>query len=330
MRDVARLAGASLSTVSRVVNGSPVDAALAARVQDAIAVLGYRPNLVASSLRRSDGISSIAGLVFEDVANPFFSAIHRGLEEVLRTRDILTFTGSSDENPDRERKLAEAFAARGVDGLVISPAGGEQSYLTRDRDAGLILVFIDRPPRHIDGDFVVSDNVGGAEAAVQHLIAHGHRRIAFLGDRAEIYTASERLRGFRIALERKGLPYDPLLVVQDLFRPGEANAATRELLRSPEPPTALFTSQNLITIEAVTALHELGLHHDVALVGFDDIPLANVLDPPVTVIAQDAFAIGRGAAEMLITRIDGESGPPRRAVLPVHLIARRSGEIRHK
>jgi LacI family transcriptional regulator len=327
MRDVAQLARVSLSTVSRVVNGSPVDATLAARVQDAVAILGYRQNLVASTLRRSSGVSSIAGLVFEDVANPFFASIHRGLEEVLRTRDILTFAGSSDENPDRERQLAEAFAARGADGLVISPAGGEQSYLARDRDAGMFLVFIDRPPRHIDGDFVVSDNFDGARRGCEHLIAHGHRRIGFLGDRKEIYTATERLRGYIAALNRHGIPEDPDLIRHDLFRPGDARAATRELLEQPEPPTALFTSQNLISIEAVTELHELGLHHRVAMVGFDDIPLANVLDPGVTVVAQDAFAIGIRAGELLIARLDGDEDPPKDAILPVALIERGSGEI---
>src|SRR4051794_31001228 len=208
MRDVARVASVSLSTVSRVVNGNPVDATLAARVEDAIGVLDYRPNLVASSLRRSDGLSSIAGLVFEDVANPFFSAIHRGVEEVLRTRGILTFAGSSDEDPARERELAEAFAARGVDGLIISPAGGQQNYLARDRDAGLILVFIDRPPRFIEGYFVVSDNVGGAQRGCEHLLKHGHRRIAYLGDREQVFTARERFDGYRAALRRHATPED--------------------------------------------------------------------------------------------------------------------------
>jgi LacI family transcriptional regulator len=327
MRDVARIANVSLSTVSRVVNGNTVDAVLAARVADAIALLDFRPNLVASSLRRADGLSSIAGLVLEDVGNPFFSAIHRGVEEVLRTRGILTFAGSSDEDPARERELAQAFAARGADGLIISPAGGEQSYLMRDRDAGLILVFIDRPPHLIDGDFVVSDNPAGADQACEHLVRRGHRHIAYLGDREQVFTATERLRGYRAALARHGIAEEPELIVQNLFQPGDAHRATRELMLRPERPSALFTSQNLITMEAVTALHELGLHRDIALVGFDDVPLSNVLEPALTVVAQDPFAIGRRAGQLLIERMDGDRRQPEHAVLPVALIERGSGEI---
>jgi LacI family transcriptional regulator len=328
MRDVARLADVSLSTVSRVVNGQRVDSQMETRVRDAIAALGYRTNVTASSLRRTNGGSASVGVVFEDVANPFFSVVHRGVEDVLRARGMLTFAGSSDEEPARERALAEAFAARGVEGLVIAPAGGDQSYLKRDRDAGIALVFVDRPPRFLDADFVVSDNFAGAVMACEHLLAHGHRRIGFLGDRPEIHTSAERFRGYRAVLERHSIPEDPHLIRHPLFRALDAYETTRELMLGPSPPTALFTGQNLITIEAVSALHDLGLQHQVALVGFDDIALANALDPALTVVAQDPLALGRAAAERLLARLDGDTSSSQQVTLPLELVQRGSGEIR--
>ena len=325
MKQVAALAGVSLATVSRVVNGGPsVRADLAARVHEAVELLGYRHNQTASSLRRADRLSASIGLIFEDVANPFFSAVHRGVEDVARERGVLTFAGSSDELPERERELAESFSARRVDGLIIAPASTDHSYLQRDRAAGVALVFVDRPASFVDADVVLTDNAGGARAAVSHLIDHGHRRIAFLGDRPELHTATERLRGYRDALARHGIREEALLIRAAYASP---YALTRELLLVEDPPTALFTSQNLITIDAVRAVHDLGMQREVALVGFDDVALADVVEPGLTVIAQEPTALGRRAAELLFSRLDGHSGPSRRVVHPTTLIARGSGEL---
>jgi LacI family transcriptional regulator len=326
MKEVAAVAGVSLATVSRVVNGATVREDLAERVRRAVDMLGYRHNVTASSLRRADGLSASIGLIFEDVANPFFSAVHRGVEDIARERGVLTFAGSSDEIPERERELAEAFGSRGVDGLVIVPASADHSYLLRDRAAGVALVFVDRPAQFIDADAVLSDNAGGARLAVEHLAAAGHRRIAYLGDRPEIHTASERLRGYREAMAAHGPAEEPALM-RPVQAPADAYAAARDLLEGADPPTALFTSQNLITVEVVRALHELSRQHAVALVGFDDVVLADVVEPGLTVVAQDPAALGRSAAELLFSRLDGYAGPSRRVVLETTLVARGSGEI---
>ena len=260
MREVAAVAGVSLSTVSRVVNGGEgVRADLAVRVRDAVELLGYRHNLTASALRRADGSSASIGLIVEDVSNPFFGAVHRGVEDVARARGMLTLVGSSDEEPERERELAEAFGQRGVDGLILATSVADSSYLLRERAAGVALVFVDRPPRFFDADTVVTDNAGGARAAVEHLLEAGHRRIGFLGDRPDVHTAAERLRGYRETLARHGLEEELDLVRHPQFRGVDAYETTCELLRGNDPPTALFTSQNLITIGAVRALHSLGL-----------------------------------------------------------------------
>ena len=329
MKQVAALAGVSLSTVSRVVNDDPaVRADLAERVCTAVDVLGYRHNATASALRRNDGLSASIGVVVEDVANPFFSAVQRGIEDVARERGVLTFAGSSDERPERERELCEAFGARGVDGLIVAPAGGNHSFLLRDRDAGMALVFVDRPGRFIDADAVLTDNAGGAAAAAEHLVSAGHRRIAFLGDRPDLYTAGERLRGFEAGLRRHGLAPCPELVRHTLARGTDAYEVTRELLLGAAPPTAIFTSQNLITIDAVSAIHDLGLARSVALVGFDDVVLGDVVEPGLTVLAQDPVGLGRRAAELLFSRLDGFDGPTQKIVLEPTLIARGSGELR--
>jgi LacI family transcriptional regulator len=327
MKEVAAVAGVSLATVSRVVNDGPsVNPELAERVRGAVALLGYRHNATASSLRRSDGLSASIGLIFDDVANPFFAAVHRGAEEVARQRRVLTFAGSSDEAPGRERELAEAFTARRADGLLIVPAAGaDHSYLLRELQAGVALVFVDRPPSFLDADVVLTDNAGGAAQAVDHLVVHGHRRIAYIGARPTLYTAEARLQGYRDALSSHGLLADPELI--RLVAPGEAAAATRALLDAADPPTALLSAQNLVTVAVLRALHQADLQHAVAQVAFDDLLLADVVRPGLTVIAQDPAGLGRRAAELLFERLDGYGGPARRVTLETTLIARGTGEL---
>jgi LacI family transcriptional regulator len=174
---------------------------------------------------------------------------------------------------------------------------------------------------------VLSDNAGGALAATEHLIAAGHRRIAFLGDDRRIFTAVERLAAYRDALARHGIAFDDALVRMDLRDSGAAAAAAEELLTERVAPTALFTAQNLITLGALRRLRALGLHRRVALVGFDDLPLADAVEPGLTVIAQDPVELGRLSAELLFARLDGDRAPTRRLVVPTRLIERGSGEL---
>jgi LacI family transcriptional regulator len=327
MREVGALAGVSIKTVSRVVNGeTTVAPELAARVHAAIAQLGYRPDHAASSLRRSDGRSRTLAVVLEDLANPFSAAVHRAVVDTARARGVLVLAASSDEDPVDEREAVAAFTARRVDGLVLMPTSADHGWLTDELADGTKMVMVDRPAGEL-ADAVVSDNRASAERAVTHLLRRGHRRIAFLGDLHEIYTACERVAGYRAALAAAGLPEDERIVRFDLRDSDAAQQAVIELLDGPDPPTALFPSQNLLTIGAVRALRALGLHHEVALVGFDDIVLGELLDPGVTVVAQDPATIGRIAAEQVLRRIDGDTAPPAVHVVPTRLIPRGSGEI---
>jgi LacI family transcriptional regulator len=325
MRDVAALAGVSLKTVSRVVNSEPgVSPRLTSRVVEAVRLLDYRHNMTASSLRRSDQKTASIGLLLEDVSNPFSSALHRAVEEVARRRGTLAFAGSSDEDPVREGELLRAFVARRVDGLIVVPSGRDVS--ERER-LGKPMVCVDRPAAFGEVDSVTVDNRDGACRAVRHLAASGHRRIAFLGDLHSIWTAEQRRLGYVEGLAAEGVPHDPALVRQDLSSIEAARRAALELLARPEPPSALFTGQNLVTIGAIHALRHRGLQHRVALVGFDDFLLADLLDPAVSVVAQDPATLGRTAAELLFARLDGDRGPPRQLVVPTRLIPRGSGEI---
>ena len=280
MIDVAALADVSLSTVSRVVNGEgAVRADLAKRVREAVELLGYRRDLTASTLRRADRASASVGLVFEDVANPFFASIHRGFEEVARARGVLTFVGSSDEDPARERELVHGLCERRVDGLVIAPIEHNHSYLLRDLEAGMALVFIDRPPQAIDADSVLIDNAGAAATAVDHLISAGHRRIGFLGDREQIYTARQRVGGYRDALSSTACPTTTSSCGWGSTRAPERSRPPMTSSRLPGRRAPWLTGQNFITIGAVHALQALGRQHEIALVGIDDVTMADEPSP---------------------------------------------------
>lgn len=329
MRDVAALARVSVTTVSRVINGEPgVTTELAGRVGAAIEQLNYRHNLTASSLRRADGRSATIGVVLEYIADPFDALLHRAIEEYALTRGVLVLAGSLEEDEARERELIAALAARRVDGLVIMPAGHDQSYLLNERRSGTAMVFVDRPPAFFDADDVLTDNLDGARRGVGHLVAQGHRRIGYIGDLQTITTAALRHRGYREELAAHGIPVDESLVRTDVRGTERAEAAALEIMSNAAPPTALFAGQGLLTPGAYRALRRLGLHNKVALVGFDEIPLADLLEPGVTVMAQDPAAMGRAAAELLFRRMDGDRSPSVHQVIPTRLITRGSGEIR--
>ncbi|MFJ8082471.1 LacI family DNA-binding transcriptional regulator [Streptomyces sp. NPDC096205] len=324
MKDVAARAGVGLKTVSRVVNGEPgVTPDTERRVQDAIEALGFRRNDSARVLRK--GRTASIGLVLEDLADPFYGPLSRAVEEVARAHGALLINGSSAEDPDREQELALALCARRVDGLVVIPAGDDHRYLEPEIRAGVATVFVDRPAGRIDADVVLSDNYGGARDGVAHLIAHGHRRIGFIGDMPRIHTAAERLRGYRAAMEDAGIPVAASWMSLGVTDPVRVRRAAEEMLSGPDPVTAIFAGNNRVTVTVVRVLAEHSRR--VALVGFDDIELADLLQPGLTVVAQDAAALGRTAAERLFRQLDGTLVTPERIELPTRLVTRGSGEL---
>ncbi|WP_234316384.1 MULTISPECIES: LacI family DNA-binding transcriptional regulator [unclassified Streptomyces] len=324
MKDVAARAGVGLKTVSRVVNGEPgVTPDTERRVQEAIDALGFRRNDSARVLRK--GRTASIGLVLEDLADPFYGPLSRAVEEVARAHGALLINGSSAEDPEREQELVLALCARRVDGLVVIPAGDDHRYLEPELKAGVATVFVDRPAGRIDADVVLSDSFGGARDGVAHLIAHGHRRIGFIGDMPRIHTAAERLRGYRAAMEDAGITVADGWMSLGVTDPERVRRAAEEMLAGSSPVTAIFAGNNRVTVTVVRVLAELG--RPVALVGFDDFELADLLRPGVTVVAQDAAALGRTAAERLFRQLDGGPLGPERIDLPTRLIQRGSGEL---
>jgi len=324
MRDVAQVAGVSLKTVSRVINGEAgVADPTAARVARAIAAIGFQRNDLAASLRHGRS-SGTLGLVIEDVANPFYSVIAQAVESAARARGLMLITASAREDPHREHELVAAMLRRRVDALLIVPVGGDHRYVAQG--AGRVpAVFLDRPPEQVDADRVLIENAAGARRAVEHLLEHGHERIAVVSDAPELYTTRERLAGYRAGLRAASVGDRSALVRAGNRTAVQAQVAVTELLTLPprERPTAILTANNRNTVGALRAL--AGRRRRPSLVGFDDFELADVLG--VTVVRSDPALLGASAARLAFGRLDGEDGPPRHLEVPAELVARGSGEL---
>lgn len=329
IRDVAALAGVSLKTVSRVVNDEAgVSPQVRIRVQSAVRRLDYRPNLAASNLRRNAARTGLIGVLVQDLSNSFSAELVRAIEDAARPRSTAVLAASLDEAADREQELVHDLVRRRVDALVIMPATERQDYLAAELRAGTPVVVVDRPPRGIDADSVTVDNTLGARRAVEHLFDQGHERVAGLFHLAQVSTARDRLAGYTAAHADRGVGVDHRLAVLGLSSPDQAAAAVGRLLDLDDPPTAIFAGRNILTEGAVRMLASRGLQHTVALVGFDDFALADLLDPPLTVVRQDVGLIGRTVADLAFARIDGNTEPARHVVLEPTLVVRGSGEIR--
>jgi LacI family transcriptional regulator len=329
MRDVAQRAGVSFKTVSRVVNdegGVSVD--LAQRVDDAVAALGYRPDERARRLRQVGTRTGAIGFVIVDVSNPFFSSVLRGIEEVAAAQDYIVMSGSTDGDQQRENQLIDAFVSRRVDGLIVVPEGSNQGTLRTELERGTPVVFVDLEPTELVGDLVRSDHLGGSMLATEHLLKHGHRDIAFFGDHPAISSSVLRRGGYEQALRSAGIAVEERRIVHGRHRPDEWRTIIRGYLQQPDPPTALFTAQNFISIGAAQALHDLGLHEQIAQVGFDDIELGDVVTPGITIVPQHPLELGRRAAHTLFERIGGLRGDATKEILASKIIIRGSGEIR--
>ena len=329
IRDVAALAGVGIKTVSRVINHEDnVSPQMRERVQRAVVALNFKPNQGAGALRRGDRKTLTLGLLLDAVDNPFSAAINRAVEVVASDRYTAVFAASFGDDPDRERTLVDAFTRRRVDGLILTTITPDHGYLQTEREQGTPIVFVDRPPVGLLADAVLSDNYEASVAATRHLLDQGHRRIAHLSDELTISTARERSRGFEDAIRSTmDAPGARAWHEHNLRTDGEAREAVHRLMTEPEPPTALFASQNLVSVGAIRALHELGLQHEVALVGFDDLLLADMLQPAVTVMAQNPTRMGTIAAERAFARLDGDPSPVDTIIVPATLVIRGSGEI---
>jgi LacI family transcriptional regulator len=318
MHHVAKAAGVSVSTVSRVLsNGKYVREDTKLKVQKVISELGFQPNRLAQGLRPGQTTAAIA-LVIEDIANPFSSAIAHGVEEATRQHKHLLVVGATERSFELQSELMREMVRRRVDGMLVMPAAGDHSALHAELIQWAPMVFIDRPPRGIDADVVLLDNRGGARQAVRHLFDSGHHRIGYVGGATSVPTGSRRLSGYRQAFKDQGRTVDPTLITLDHHDAESARDAAVALLASASPPTAIFADNNRMSVGVLKAAHESEQAIDVA--GFDDLELAELLSVPVALVTYDAVDLGRRAAELLFSRIGGDSAQPRRITLPTSLV----------
>ena len=324
MVDVAREAGVALRTVSRVVNNDPtVGENIVVKVQAAIGALNYRPDERARQLRL--GVTGTIGAVVRRISevNPELAAI----ELTARHAGLTLLAASTDFDETREREILISMCRQRLDGIIVEPIGENHGYLQPELEAGMPVVAMDRPMGGISADCVMSDNASGIGMAFHHLHRHGHRRIAYIGDSERVFSGRERAGAFRASLRAYGEPVDRLVHTGEITAERVA-AALDATLGGPEPATALVTG-NMETTIAV--LRRLGREQAsrLAIVGFDEVPLADLIQPALTVVAQNTAAIGRTAVELLRARMQEPDRPVETVIVPLELIERGSGELHH-
>ena len=318
MREVAAIAAVSAKTVSRVFNGDRhVRPETRVRVESALKRLGYVPNGLATTFRA--GRAPVIGIAVPDIVDPFFASIVRAVDRLAAEHGMSIVVTSLGTDAEREGVIVQSALRQSLSGLIIAPIGADHRYLaawTRRTP----VVFVDRAPGGLTADSFTEDDHAGAHLATTHLLGHGHRRIAFLGDTLDLPTTRNRLAGYRSAMAEAGLAEEDLVVLEVWDRESAA-VAVSELLDRPEPPTALFSSNARCTMAAAPALRQVPL----AVVSFGDFPMADVISPSLTVIDQDPERLGTLAAQRIMDRL---SAPHRRfrrrTVLPVRLVERES------
>jgi LacI family transcriptional regulator len=335
IRDVARLAHVSITTASAVINGKrTVREALRLRVKQAMEALDYHPDTVARSLKVRRTMT--VGIVIPDVTNPFYPEIMRGMEDVARRSGYSVFFCDSNEDEELERSHLSALFSRRVDGVVIAPANpyNVRDRLTRQR---IPFVFYDRVPPNFPGAAVVTDNFEASRKAVRYLIELGHERIAIVIPTPHLVAVVERLEGFRQALKEGNIAvredYVRRVTLPDLS-PHSAYLCGLDLMRLPEPPTAIFCGNNRMTVGLMQALGELRIPYpqSVSLLGFDDFDWAASANPRITTVAQPTYEIGKQAMQLLVRQMVGvedkedklEAGVSHLIVLPSELRIRES------
>lgn len=312
---VAELAGVSLKTASRALNGEyGVAPATSERVLAAARSLGFRPNLHARSLASGRPSAAVA-LVIPNVADPFFAELVGGVERALASRDLQLVIASHHDDAVAQQRIVRALVERGVDALLLVPAPGEASYLQVDIDHGLVVVSLDRPTVGVDVDTVIVDNRSATAGAVRELIAAGHRRIAFLADNSQLWTMQERLIGYRLALAEADIAEDPALVHPDCVDRASSEKAVAELLASEDPPPAVFAAHNATGREVARAARAAMV--EIALVVFDEVIDPDLLIAPPQVLWSNPGRLGTTAAAMALERLDGVAPAPRVVIQPV-------------
>lgn len=325
--DVARAAGVSVATVSHVINGTrKVAPDTAARVRRAIEELGYQPNAIAQSLRKR--VTYAIGVLVSDITNPFFAHLVRGVEDAAHAAGYSVIVCNSDEDPKKEDFYIRSLWRRRIDGMLIAPTGNGASPVFHELvRKGIAFVFVDRKAKGIEAPAVLSDNFSGAYIATKYLIERGHKRIGIILGIPGATTTEERFAGYRQALEEAKISFSEELVTWGGYRANGGQKATEKLLSLRDPPTAIFSTNNLMTIGALQELHRrhISIPEEVAIIGFDDFEWAECVHPPLTVIAQNPYRLGQCSFELLHAWLNGQQKERNKEVrIPVEIRLRRS------
>lgn len=327
IRDVAALAGVSVSTVSHVVNQTRfVSEETQAKVLAAMEDLKYKPNRLASSLRRKDKRTNTLGLLIPDSANPFFAEVLRGVEDASFDAGYNVFLCNSDDDPEKELNYIEVLLGKQIDGIILVSAGTHNESLVLLANNQIASVVVDREVSGAITDSVLVDNETGGYQATQYLLELGHTKIGCIAGPSLLTPSADRVKGYRKALSDHNLNQDDKLVVLGDFRAQSGFEAAKQLLDLVQPPTAIFTCNDMMAVGALHAVDEAGLSvpDDISIIGFDDITLATFTKPPLTTISQPSHEMGLLAAEIVIARIENTNLPARSEMLSTSLVVRNS------
>lgn len=328
IEDVAKAAGVSIATVSRYLNGrtEAVSATTGARIQTAVDRLGYVPNLAARSLKT--GRSRLIGVLLANIAHPYWSAVLSGVEEACQRASYGVIVSSASDRADIEHRYLQMFLEQRVDGILFNPAHAEPDLVAAWSSLRIPVVTLDRTLPGLPFGLVAMDNARGIALAVEHLVALGHRRIGFVSwHPRSLSNRQERLQGYADALAKAGVDFEPRFVrfAEDGWSDGVD--CTLELLAKPDPPTAIVSATSMLNLQVLAAIKRRGLRvpEDVSVVGYDDSPWDELLDPPLTTVATPARQLGIVAAERLVAALDAGEGTVTGEVrLLPHLVIRES------
>ena len=326
IQDVARLAGVSPVTVSRVINGAAnVNAATRARVEEVIREVGYAPNMSARSLRSRQTFT--LALIVPDITNAFWTTIARGVEDAAQNEGYSVLLCNSDEDLVKQSGYIEAVYRQRVDGVAVAPFAHDPSHLARLKEQNIPTVLLDRWVANWDGDSVRADSLAGAYALTNHLLSLGYRRIAVLSGPVNSSTGEERIAGYALALDQAGIAIDPGLLLRGGYSVRSGLALASQLLGKGAPPQAILAANNQLAVGVLDVLRQKGLRMpmDIALVCFDDLPDLSHFYPFLTLAAQPAYEMGMNAGQLLVSRIRACAAlPARHLLLPVDLKLRYS------
>ena len=322
LSDVAAHATTSIKTASRVINGDEnVTPEVKVRVEEAVESLGYQVDLLARSLRK--GVDDVLAVVVPTIGDKFFATAIEEIEGVALERDTQIIIASNHLDPVKEKKIISQLEQRRVSGIIIVPNHADYSFM---KSSPTPTVFLDRGPSGLEADVVKVGDVFGAQLATEHLIAAGHKDIAFISDDVKIRTARLRLDGYKAALSKHEIAFEDKNVFLGAHSMDDAARITTELLRNAPEVTAIFSSRSVATMGLLRTLHQRN-RHDIAIISFGDFEMAQVVEPKISVIDHSPRELGRLAAERIFAKIDGEEFEPETIMGHLSIIRRGSGEL---